>query len=141
MKRRKIMGWCTDLMNAILDYIFKSGTYTGTFYLGLATSIAANGAITGEPSGNGYARVEVTNDTDNWNDAANGAVDNKADFTFPEATGSWGTMTKWFLSTSSSGGTAVTWGPLTVQKTITEGNTPKFSAGDLDVCNMTDSDA
>jgi hypothetical protein len=122
-------------MNEVLDQVFGGSDYAepATWYLGLATGVAANGTITGEPSGNNYSRVSITNDKDAWTDAAAGALANEVDFTFPQASGSWGAMDTFFLSNTSTGGTALCYGPLAVEKTPLTGDTPKFSAGDLDI--------
>jgi hypothetical protein len=127
-------------MNTILGLLFGAvgSPYSapGTLYFGLCTGgVAADGTITGEPSGNNYSRKSITNDTDLWNTAANGALDNKAAITFPEASGSWGTITTVFIANhSSNGGAAVVlYGTLTVEKPITSGDTPSFAAGDLDI--------
>lgn len=136
------MGMCTALMDEVNDQLFGAQDYSepATWYLGLCTSVAANGTITGEHSGDSYARVEITNNTTNWNTSSGGATSNKVDFTFPEASGSgWGALDTWFLSSSSSGGTALIWGTMT-EVTPASGQTPVFPAGDLDI-TMVDNDA
>ena len=122
-------------MNGILDQLFGGSDYSepSTYYLGLCTSVGANGTITGEPSGNNYARVSISNTKSNWTDAASGMVSNKVNFDFPTASGSWGTVSKFFLSSSSTGGTALCYGPLDREKSPVNGDQPRFMAGDLDI--------
>jgi hypothetical protein len=132
-------GFCTAWMNIILGLIFGcvGSPYTApaTLYFGLATGVAADGTVTGEPSGNNYSRKSITNDTDLWNTAADGALDNKAAITFPEASGLWGTLDTVFIANHGTNGGAaiIAYGTLSVEKTITSGDTPSFAAGALDI--------
>ncbi len=51
------------------------------------------------------------------------------------ATGSWGALDTFFISDSATLGTThtIAYGTLTVEKTITEGDTASFAAGALDI--------
>jgi hypothetical protein len=49
-----------------------------------------------EPIGNSYARVSITNDGTEWS-YSSGQVDNDNPITFPQATGSWGTISHWVM--------------------------------------------
>ncbi len=131
-----IQGFCTAMSNGVLGLYFGATAYAspGTWYLGYATGVAADGTITGEPAGTGnYSRVSITNNTSNWNSPSGGAVDNKVAFEFPEASASQGEMDTAFLSTSASGGTALAYGPFAAAKTPDTGLTPRFVAGALDI--------
>jgi hypothetical protein len=44
---------------------------------------------------NGYNRIMTSED--NWNDAADGSIDNVTEISFPQATGNWGTATHFAL--------------------------------------------
>jgi len=128
------MGSFSDYWeNEILDHIFGKGSYTPpTIYVGLSTADPLdNGSGLAEPTGNGYARVQTT--AADWNTAAGGALDNVNDITFPQATGSWGTITHFALFDTASGGNILAHGALSASKTIGSGDTAKFAAGDLDV--------
>ena len=132
-------GLYTTWVNTILGLIFGAvgSPYTApaTLYVGLCTGVAADGTVTGEPSGNNYSRKSVTNDTDAWNTAADGVVDNKAAITFAEASGEWGTLDTVFIANHSSndGAAVIIYGTLAVEKTITSGDTPSFAIGALDI--------
>jgi hypothetical protein len=132
-------GFCTTWMNTILGLLFGAvgSPYTapGTLYFGLCTAVAADGTVTGEPATGNYSRKSITNDTSLWNTAANGALDNKAAITFATANGSWGALDTFFIADHATlGGThIIAYGTLTVEKTITSGDTPSFGAGDLDI--------
>lgn len=132
-------GFTTLWMNTILGLIFGAAgspyTAPSNLYIGLATAVAADGTVTGEPSGNNYARVTVGNSSTNWNTAANGAVDNKTAITFPQASGSWGTLDTFFIANHlTNGGSAViAYGTLSEEKTIGTNDTPSFAIGALDI--------
>ena len=119
--------------NEILDHLFGKGNYTPpTIYVGLSTADPTDDATgLAEPSGNAYARVATSGA--NWNAASSGTIDNANDITFPEASGSWGTLTHFALFDAASGGNMLAHGSLSVSKTISSGDTAKFAAGDLDV--------
>jgi hypothetical protein len=121
------------LEDEVLDHIFGKGSYTPpTIYVGLSTADPTDdGSGIAEPSGNGYARVQTS--ASDWNTASGGAIDNANAITFPEATGSWGTISHFFLIDSDTGGNMLAHGSLGTSKAIGSGDTPKFSAGDLDV--------
>lgn len=128
------MGAATDyLENEILDHILGNSAYTApsTLYLGLATGVSEAGVITGEPSSGSYARVAVTNNTTNFPAASNGSKSNGAKFSFPEATGSWGTITHVFISDANSGGNVILYSELTTSKTVDTGDTVSFAIGNL----------
>jgi len=104
-----------------------------TIYTGLSTSTPtqAGGSIT-EPSGNGYARVGLTNNTTNYGGAttANPSVkDNDAAITFPAATGSWGTVTHWTTHDAATVGNPIDWAALTASQAISSGTTASFAVG------------
>lgn len=131
------MGSFADFLeNELLDHVFGAATFTAgaTLYVGLSTTTVsdAGGNIT-EPSGNAYARVAVTNNATNFPAASGGAKANGTAVTFPQASGSWGTVTDVFISDASSGGNIYAYGALTVSKAITSGDTAQFAIGDLDI--------
>lgn len=119
--------------NEILDHLFGKGSYTPpTIYVGLSTADPTDDASgLAEPSGNSYARVATAGA--DWNVASGGAIANANDVTFPEATGSWGTITHFAIFDAASAGNMLAHGALNVSKSISSGDTAKFAAGDLDV--------
>ena len=128
------MGSFSDFWeNEILDHIFGKGSYTPpTIYVGLSTADPLDDASgLAEPSGNGYARVSTAGA--DWNTAAAGAPDNANDITFPQATGSWGTVTHFALYDAATAGNMLAHGSLDTSKAVNNGDTVKFAAGDLDV--------
>lgn len=119
--------------NEILDHLFGKGSYTPpTIYVGLSTADPADDASgLSEPSGNSYARVSTSGA--DWNAASGGTIDNVNEITFPQASGSWGTLTHFALFDATTGGNMLAHGALNISKTIGSGDTAKFAAGDLDV--------
>jgi hypothetical protein len=113
--------------NAQLDDIFSATTY---FALSTTTP-AADGTNVTEPVGNGYARAEVL--AASMAAAAAGAIDNSAVITFPEATGSWGTITYMLVYDVSSGGTPRYAISLTASKLISSGEIPRFAISAFDL--------
>ncbi|NMC61668.1 MAG: hypothetical protein GYA55_00725 [SAR324 cluster bacterium] len=128
------MGAATNyLENKILDHILGNSAYSAPskVYVGLATGVSEAGVVTGEPSSGSYARVEVTNNATNFPNAVDGSKSNGTAITFPEATGSWGTLTHVFISDASSGGNVLLYSELTVSKAVDTGDTVSFAIGSL----------
>jgi hypothetical protein len=120
------------LENKILDHVFKTASFSVPTNIYVALSTADPGESGGgiaEPSGNGYARTICNS----WDAASGGATQNTNAVTFPTATGSWGTISHFALFDAATGGNMLAYGALTVSKTVTTGDTPKFNAGDIDV--------
>ncbi len=117
----------------ILDHLFGKGAYTPpTIYVGLSTVDPADDASgLAEPSGNGYARV--TTAAGDWNASSSGALANANNITFPEASGSWGTITHFALFDAASAGNMLAHGALGTPKAIGSGDTAEFAVGDIDV--------
>ncbi len=128
-----------SLENAILDHILGGGDYTRetTLYVGLSTADPLDTfAGLAEPVGGSYARVAVTNNATNFPAASAGAKSNGTAITFPTASGSWGTVTHFFIAnhaTATAVGNLLFHGALTTPRTISSGQTPSFSIGDLDI--------
>jgi len=128
------MGGFSDYWeNKILDHIFGKGSYTPpTIYVGLSTADPTDdGSGLAEPSGNGYARVQTS--ASNWNAASNGSLDNASDISFAQATGSWGTITHFAMFDAATAGNMLAHGALSQSKSISESDTARFEAGDLDI--------
>ncbi len=119
------------LEQAVLNHIFGKTAYAEpTIYVGLSTADPAyNGSGLAEPSGNGYARVAVP--AASWNAATGGnpaTITNASQITFPQATGSWGTVTYGCIFDAATGGNLLASGALAVAQVIGSGNTADFAA-------------
>ena len=74
----------TYWLNKVMKTMYTSNS--GSFYLGLSsTEPAKNGSGVTEPSGNNYARVQVTA----FSEPNNGVVKNTNALEFPRSTGVW----------------------------------------------------
>lgn len=116
--------------NALLDYIFNSGSFKATLYFGLSTADPLDdGSGLAEPSGGAYARVAVTANATNFPAASGGSIANGTAITFPTATAGWGTVTHVAVFDAASGGNLIVHGALTASKTIDTDDTPSFGVG------------
>lgn len=130
------MGSFADyLEEALLEHSVGKVTYAiPTVFIALSDADPTDtGGSINEPVGNGYTRV--TTDGATWNNAtaAGGAIDNASDITFPEATGTWGTIAFFALFDAGTAGNMLMHGSVSPSKLIQNGDTAKFAAGDLDI--------
>ena len=137
------MSFCDFLERELIDHVLGGATPANvysppaTLYIGLSrtsvTTFTDAGTGYSEPPGNGYARVAVANTTTNWS-AATGTPTVKTNataITFPTATGAWGTITYFFIADAASGGNILMKGQLTTSKSVANGDTLTFAAGDI----------
>ena len=93
-----------------------------SWYLGVGTGHTDTG-LTGEPSGNGYARQQVT-----FN--ASGGVGTLADAeTFGPASDSWGTIASAGIFDAATGGNALITGALAASRVVESGDSLTVAAG------------
>ena len=106
------------LENAWLDNLFRAvalPTWPAALHFGLFTAPPGETGGGTEVSGNAYARVSVTRNTGNFKDpssATQGEVKNLGAITFPQATGSWGTIRDVGIFDAASAGNLLIYGPL-----------------------------
>jgi hypothetical protein len=130
------MPYVDSIEQALLDHFFNDPAYTpetaGSLDLALSTTTPTDsGSNFTEPSGNGYARVDIP--IASMGAAAGTAPaekSNSAALTFPTASGSWGTVTHYGVM--NSGGTVLAWAALDTAKAIGNGDTASFAIGALD---------
>jgi hypothetical protein len=84
-----------------------------------------------EVSGSNYARVQVTTAT--WDAASGKSKDNGAVITFPEASGSWGTVDYVALYDASTAGNRLCSFELTSPVEVGTNDIPRFSAAAFEV--------
>ncbi len=124
------------LRNSVLNNNFGQTAYTapGTLYLGLSTTpIGDDGTGATEPTGGAYTRLVITNNKTSWSTAtgADNRIENLTELTFPEATGTWGNITHFFISDAATGGNSLVSGTLTAAKTIGNGDIARFAPGNI----------
>lgn len=136
--------WATDAGMAgpidteeqdMLNGVFTDPAYAppATRYIALSTTTPTEtGSNFTEPSGNAYARVATV--AGDWGAATGSAPctkSNTAVLTFPQATGSWGTVTHFGIFDAIATGTVKWWGALTASKAIGNGDTASFAAAQI----------
>lgn len=126
-------GFTNAAEASLLDAVWSVLGSGGNLWLGLSTTTPteAGGNVT-EPSGNAYARVQIS--TSDFAAASGGAPTTKAndnDISFPEATGSWGTPTYLTVHNASTAGSVVAFGALSNSQAIVAGNTVTLQTGDV----------
>lgn len=116
------------LENKLLDHVLRNTSFTSptTVYVGLFTADPTDAGSGTEVSGGSYARQILSVTT-----ATGGIVTSSADVTFPQATGSWGTISHIGLLDALSSGNLLMHTPLTTSRAIESGDILKISTGNL----------
>lgn len=107
----------------------------GSLYISLHTADPgeAGDQTTNEATYTSYARVAVARSGAGWTVSAN-AVSNAGAINFPQATGGSNTITHFAVGTAASGGGKILYsGALTSSLAVSNGITPSFAIGDLDI--------
>jgi hypothetical protein len=118
------------LENALINVTLRNTAYTTptTVYLGLYTSDPTDADTGTEVSGGSYARQSIT-----MGAPSDGVSVSTADITFPQASASWGTVAYIGIRDALTAGNLLYHSPLTVSKTIDNGDIFKIAAGSLSV--------
>ena len=119
---------------AYLTAAFEDGTVFTDIYIGLSTTAPAddNTNVT-EPSGNGYARIQHSDNTatpGNWTISGDTA-DNLAVVDFGTASGSWGTISHFVIYDALTVGNLLHYGTLSASKAVATDDQVQFSATNL----------
>lgn len=101
-------------------------------YVGYTISASNDETAGTEPSGNGYQRTQVSNNTGMFAPAATGNKTNALDINFAEATGNQGTAVGIAFFSAASGGTFIGYAP-TPNRAIDAGITPRIPSGLMDL--------
>jgi len=121
---------CTTYANRLIDWALATGSPTrpSAVYVALGTGSSSTG-LSGELSGNGYARQSATFDA-----ASNRATSNATLIEFgPNTTSNWGTVSHMGIYDASTGGNCIWAGSLSAAKTASVGDKITFQVGALDV--------
>lgn len=133
-------GFADAFESMILSHRFNIQSYaTSEMWVGLSSDDPLDDASgVSEPPGKGYARVKTNNaDGTSWqiSDATGTTIDNSAAIEFPTASADWGTMAYFAIfSGSTAGASILVHGALTSSKSVDNGDTARFAAGELDIC-------
>jgi hypothetical protein len=125
-------SFSTALKNKLIDHVMKGTAYTQptNIYIGLTTSANTDATPGTEVTGGSYGRIQVNS---GWSAAAAGTTDCDNDITFATATADWGTVTGAIVMDAITSGNYLGWCTLTASKTVNNGDTFKFAAGEFDV--------
>lgn len=105
----------------------------GNFYIALFTADPGETGATGnEATYTGYARKAVARSTSGWTVSGNNCS-NTAAITFDPCTGGSNTITDFAIMTALTSGDMLYYGSLTASLAVSNGITPEFAIGALDV--------
>ena len=114
----------------VLDWLMTTGAAPRptAWYIGLFTAAPSDSGGGTEVTGSGYSRK-----TASFNAAATpgGTTSNSAIVSWTAAGGNYGTVTHIGIFDASTGGNLIWQGGLTTPKTVNDGDTIQFSAGNL----------
>lgn len=118
------------LENALVNAVLRNTSYTSpaVVYLALYTSDPTDADSGTEVSGNAYARQAIT-----FGAPSNGVSTNSAAIEFPQATGSWGTVTHVAIRDADTAGNMLFHTPLDASKAIATGDVFRVAIGSLSV--------
>ena len=127
------MGASDYLEDKIRTHLMRTGTWAKdtTRYVSLHTGDPGDTGAS-EVVGGSYARVQRDAADANWSagTATDGLTSNVATITFPSPSANWGVVTHFGVWDAVSGGNFIASGPLTIAKTINNGDAaPSFGAG------------
>lgn len=129
-------GISTSWANKVLDHIFMVSALgqPSNLYVGLSTASPGDDMSGNQepPTANAYDRISMAT----WDAAAAGASENTNAVTFSEASAGWGTVTHvtiWDHASTESTTNFIMWAELDTARQITAGDTPRFSAGEIDI--------
>jgi hypothetical protein len=128
-------GFFTYALNhRVLDWVFGGVAHRslGVLYVGLSFTTSNRMGVVIEPSGGGYARVEVANNPASFPAAVSGTKTTANPIVFPAPTADWGTILSLFLADSPRGGIIMAMADLAAPRSIVGGSTsPTVAAGGL----------
>ena len=118
------------LENALINGTLRATTFTApaAVYVSLHTADPTDAGTGTEVSGGSYARQAAT-----FGAPSNGASTNSAAVEFPQAGGSWGTITHIGLRDASTAGNLLYHTALDASKTIATGDVFRIATGSLSV--------
>jgi len=125
------MGSISDFLeDELIDHVFDTGAYSPpTIYVALSTTEPADDGTNVTEPADGYARVAHSS----WDAAASRLTENTGTVTFPQASGSWGTITHYALYDAPTDGNMLGAGALSVSKDVVTGNTPTIADGEIEI--------
>lgn len=126
----------TDLANIGDAGGLRGSVSAGNFYISLHTSDPgeAGSQTTNEAAYTNYARVAVPRGTAGWTAASAGLTENAAEILFPQCGATGATITHFGIGFAATGTGSLNFkGALTASLAVSNGITPRFAIGALDV--------
>ena len=121
------------LETKLVEYTLRGQVFTQPTTVWVSLHSASPGETGGsEITGTSYARVAVTCGTAAWS-THTPPLQNNTTITFPQAGGSWGTVTDFGIYDASTNGNLLFYGTLTASKTIATNDTASFAAAALQI--------
>lgn len=116
----------------LLDWIMTNGSATRptAWYVALYTAAPSDSGGGTEVSSGGYSRQAVTFAAAS---TPGGTTSNSGAVSFTASGGNYGTVTHIGIMDNSTGGNLLWHGALTASKTVNDGDTLEFSAGNIDL--------
>lgn len=116
----------------LLDWLMTNGTATRptAWYVGLFTAAPSDSGGGTEVSTGGYSRQSVTFDAAS---SPGGTTSNSGAVSFTASGADYGTVTHIGIFDASTSGNLLWHGALTASKTVADGDTLEFSAGNIDL--------
>ena len=116
----------------LLDWLMTTGSATRptSWYVALFTAAPSDSGGGTEVSSGGYSRQSVAFDAAS---SPGGTTSNSGAVTFTASGGSYGTVTHIGIFDASTSGNLLWHGALTASKTVADGDTLEFSAGNIDL--------
>jgi|SRR5262245_2351586 len=126
-------GVTTLTSNALLNFLFRAGSYTpvSNYYVALFTVAPGYAGGGTEVTGGSYARQAIANNASQWTAPTAREISNVNAVTFPQASATWGVVTHFGLMDNLSGGNMLAFGALTTPVDCPVGSQRKFPAGSL----------
>lgn len=134
------------LENNIIDWLLRGEEFNppSSVYVGLSTSACSDSSFGTEVTGNNYSRVEIESALASWagtqsagsetaSSGSGGQTSNNDPVEFPTPSGSWGTVTHWFIADAPTSGNLLFCSALSASKAINSGDTVSFAAGALTI--------
>lgn len=120
------------LEDAAINYFLRNNADTfspiATLYLGIFTATPGEAGGGTEATGGSYARQAIA-----FTDpAGGGATENTAQIDFTASGASWGTITSIGVLDAATVGNMYLYGALGTSRTVNDGETLRFAAGDVD---------
>jgi len=122
--------------NYAQNFLFGGVSFTppANYYIALSTtSISSSGSNLSEPSGAGYARVQIPNTKSYFTNAVNGTLVNSGSIVYGLSSGSWGTIVDIALCDALTSGSVWYYTTLTTPKVVQDSTIISFSASAITI--------